>query len=75
VACWAVGHFSGWAGLAPRGPFLFSLIFSSFSFLFSFECFLFEFYFEFKSEPRLSKIIFVEIEPKIWVFDEVKINF
>jgi hypothetical protein len=71
VACWAVGHFSGWAGLAPRGPFLFSLIFSSFSFLFSFESILFEF----KSEPRLSKIIFVQIEPKKWGFDQVKINF
>jgi hypothetical protein len=67
-ACWAAGRFGGWASLVPRGPFLFSLFFSPFSFLFSFQTILFEFYFEFKSEPRLSKIFSVQMEPKKWGF-------
>jgi hypothetical protein len=34
---WAVGSFSSWAGLLPRGPFCFSISFLFFFFLFSFE--------------------------------------
>jgi hypothetical protein len=33
-SCWAVGSFSGWTKMVPRGPFAFSYF--SFSFLFCF---------------------------------------
>jgi hypothetical protein len=35
--CWAVGSFSGWTKLVPRGPLAFSISFPFFFFCFSFE--------------------------------------
>jgi hypothetical protein len=52
----------GWFG-SPR-PFYIFFVFFFFFFIFSFETKIFEFYFEFKWEPRFSKIFFVQMEPK-----------